>query len=214
MTRLLTLLVLATASAAAGQDVEALVLVPHNYGANTILNVHDYDAFGWRRTFVGLTDTVAPCPAYGATLGGPPIPVALHPRDLADLSRWDVLALMPASQYAPEEPYADVLADPDALDLVRRAVADGLVVYATCAGVRVLAAAGVLDGVTVTGHERWADEYRAAGATYLGAGVPPVIDGTIVTSTRGLYFHEANSEAIAIALERRQAGAAGNGAAR
>lgn len=209
-----TLLLAATAAPAVAQDVRALILLPRHYGANSILTLHDLAAAGWHTTLLGVTDVVTPCPAFGGPLGCPPIAVDLHPADLTGLDSWDVLAIMPASQGAPDEPYADLLADTASLDLVRRAVAQGLVVYAPCAGVRVLAAAGVLDGVRVTGHQRYADEYLAAGAIYLGAGIPPVVDGTIVTATRGLYFHQANSDAIAVALERRQVQKAAAGAAR
>ncbi len=201
------LLAFATAFAAAGvwaADVQALAIVPGAYGANLYLNLDDFENFGWQVTLAGTTAMVQPCPAYGGPLGCPVLPVDLLITEIADVTAYDVVAIMPASQWV-AEPYGDLLNSPQALQLLVDAVESGVVVYAPCAGVRVLAAADVLEGVDVNGHANFQAEYEAAGANYLGSGILPVIDGNIVTATRGLYFHENACEAVAIALETLRA---------
>lgn len=89
------------------------------------------------------------------------------------------------------------------LALIHAAVEKGLVVHAQCTGVRVLTAADVLQGKTVTGKGP-AEEYAAAGATLLPGQPYPVTDGTIVTAQRGLYYSVNIVEAIAAALESAQ----------
>jgi len=59
---------------------------------------------------------------------------------------------------------------------------------ATCGGVRVLAAAGVIAGADGHGLRVVRAEYIAAGATYAGDDVPPILDGTILTSAHGRYY--------------------------
>ena len=61
---------------------------------------------------------------------------------------------------------------------------EGLLVGALCGGTRVLAAADVINGVTVTGHPLYSQEYVDAGANYVEGPVPPVVDGNILTSRR------------------------------
>ncbi len=77
---------------------------------------------------------------------------------------------------------------------------------AFCGGVRVLAAADVIAGRLVTGHDLYVDEYEAAGATWVGDDVPPVVDGTIITTVRGQYHSVQICEVIAEVIESRMQG--------
>lgn len=185
------------------QDVNMLVIVPEYYGANTNFYLDDFERFGWTVTLAGTAESMRPCPVYGGPHGCLPITVDVLITDVDDLTSYDCLAIMPGSLNV-SSPYRDLVISDEALGFVHRAVDEGLVVFASCGGVRVLAAADVLEGVEVTGHSRYQGSYALAGAIYLGSGIPAVIDGNIVTATRGMYFHEANSEAVAIALERRR----------
>jgi putative intracellular protease/amidase len=185
---------------ARAENIKILLLMSHNYGANFYLNRDNFEEFGWDVTITGLTQSIAPCPAYAGPLGCPPIPVDIHVLEVTDISEYDILALMPASHFS-GNPHADLLASPETLSLIAEAADSGLIIYAHCAGPRVLAAAGVLDGVHITGRPEYQAEYLAGGAIYLGSNILPVIDGNIVTSTRGLYYHEENCQAIATALE-------------
>jgi putative intracellular protease/amidase len=189
-----------TASMTKAENIKVLLIISNNYGANYYLKYDDFEQFGWEVTTAGVTRTVNPCPLYAGPLGCPIITVDTLISEITDISQFDVLALAPASWRA-GNPHGDLLASQEALDLIVAAVDSGLVIYAHCAGPRVLAAADVLQGVNITGRPEYQSEYTAAGAIYLGNSIPPVIDGNIVTSTRGLYFHEQNCEAVATALE-------------
>ncbi|MCP4580127.1 MAG: DJ-1/PfpI family protein [candidate division Zixibacteria bacterium] len=190
-------------SAARAENVKILLLMSNNYGANHYLDRDNFEEFGWDVTTAGLSQTVSPCPLYAGPLGCPPIIVDFHVLEITDITQYDVLALMPVSWRA-GNPHSDLLGSPETLDLIAEAVDSGLVVYAHCSGPIVLAAAGVLEGVNITGRPEYQAEYLAGGANYLGSNVLPVIDGNIVTSTRGMYYHEANCQAIATALENNQ----------
>jgi len=180
-------------------SVKVLIIIPAKHGANLNFYMDDIVGFGWEPTLAGLTDTVAPCP-WSAQLGNLPIVVDTLIAEIQDVSHWDVLVIMPANATTGNA-YGDLLASTETLTLVGSAVENGLIVWATCAGVRVLAAADVINGLNVTGNANYQAEYIAAGANFLGAGIPPVIDGNIITSTRGMYFHYHNIEAISTVLE-------------
>lgn len=182
------------------QEVDALVIVPNYYGANLNFNLDNLQNFGWNITTAGVSASARPCPSYGGPRGCPILTLDMIVSDIGEITDYDVVAIMPGSMWV-SSPYGDLLASQTVLDLIADAVDQDLVVFAPCGSVRVLAAADVLDGVTVTGHTRFQAEYLAAGATFLGGNLAPVIDGKIVTATRGMYFHETNCEAIAVALE-------------
>ncbi|MBU0495152.1 MAG: DJ-1/PfpI family protein [Chloroflexi bacterium] len=128
---------------------------------------------------------------------------------IADIDGYDILALAPAKGQSNPDAYGDLLESPQALALVSAAAEKGLVIYAPCAGVRVLAAAGVIDGKRVLGEPKFEDEYVAAGATYVGGTPKPMIDGNIVTVRRSLFYHAQNSEAVERALAAVRQGAGG-----
>ena len=54
------------------------------------------------------------------------------------------------------------------------------------------------------GHADYADEYAAAGATYLGNDHPPVLDGNILTSVRSRFYRTQTCEAIGKAVEQNR----------
>jgi putative intracellular protease/amidase len=187
--------------ARASEPVRGLVLLAHNFGANSYIMRDKLEEFGWELTLTGLTETVQPCPSYAVPMGAQPLTVDVLIQDIQDLDDYDCLIIASASVFA-GNPFSDILASQEALDLVRSAVQESLAVAAWCAGVRVLAAADVIDGRNVTGHPNYQAEYEAAGATYLGSGIPPVTDGTIVTGTRGQYYNIQNCDAVAAVIAR------------
>lgn len=176
-----------------------LIVLPHKYGANFYLNLTNFQRFGWGTTITAVTDPVQAC-NWAAPLGVPDLSPDLLISEVTDIQDYDVLAIMTATLYQPE-PYQDLLNSTEMMDLIRSAVNNNVVVYAACGGVRVLAAAGVLNNVSVTGHPQFQSEYEAAGANYLGTNIPPVIDGFIVTGVRGMYYNVQNCDAIAKALD-------------
>ena len=125
--------------------------------------------------------------------------------DITDLSGFDCLAIMQSKAFDGTA-FDDILASPAALALVRQAVQEGLLVVASCAGVRVLAAADVIAGRTVTGYAAYAQEYIDAGATYAGDAVPPILDGNILTSAHGRYYCQQITEKMREYFAAREVG--------
>lgn len=187
------------------EGVNVLLLLPDHYGANYYLNKDNFELFGWDVTVAGVEQTIGPCTSFAAQHGCRAVAVDVLISDVADITAYDVLAIMPSTRFTSgrgsDEPYGDLLESQEALDLIVSAVEEGLVVYAPCAGVRVLAAADVINGKNVTGRSQFKDEYLAASATYIGGSPPPVIDDNIVTAMRGLYYHVQNCQAVATSLE-------------
>ncbi|MBN2461242.1 MAG: DJ-1/PfpI family protein [Candidatus Cloacimonetes bacterium] len=179
-------------------DVEVLLIVPNWFGANSYYLMEMFSEFGWQVTYTAVNPTVNPC------FWGQPIAVDIVIAQLGDIEEFDVIAICPSRWYNnPPNAYNDLLNSQETLDLLVNANNAGKIIYATCAGVRVLAAAGILEGVNITGNPYYESEYIAAGANYLGDNIPPVIDGNIVTSTRGEYYWIQNAEAIMTALQQQ-----------
>lgn len=193
------------AAAAAGDDpeageVEALLLLCSAYGGNYNLMRDVMERYGWNVTTTALTPTVSTCYWGGA------VHVDVLLTDITDLSQYDILAIMPARAYTGTS-HAQLLASPDALAFVTQAVNEGLLVSAFCGGTRVLAAADVINGVIVTGHPLYEQEYLDAGAIVVGMdpAVPPVVDGNIVTCRRGQYYAIQVCDVMQELLDQRQA---------
>ena len=182
------------------ESIRVLVIIPDRFGANTFFNLDNMELFGWNVTLTGITDIVEPCQWARQSLGIPPITVDILIDDILDISDFEVVAIMP-SLWRSGDAYGDLINSQHSLDLLSSANDYNIVIWATCAGVRVLAAADILQGVNVTGREQFKDEYERAGAIFLGEKIPPVIDGNIVTSMRGQYWNLENIQAIATALE-------------
>lgn len=181
-------------------DIHALLVLPDGLGPNWYLNADNFETYGWTLSLAGMRPAVPPCPSAGGWYGIPDVPVEMRLDQALDLAQYQVVAIMPATKKVADA-YGDLLGNPAALSLLRTADQAGAVFYAACGGVRVLAAAGILDGHQVTGEAQFQEEYRAAGALYLGEAIPPVIDGNIVTAQEGLHYNLDNSEAVAAALE-------------
>ena len=186
-------------------QVDVLMIIAHHWGANTFFNLDNFKNMGWHLTSAGVTEYVAPCNWFKGKTGVTNFHVDHLISEITDVTDYDVLAIMSSTSFYGPESYLDILESPEAMALVRDAVDKGLVVWATCAGVRVLAAADVLQGRQVTGALRYQAEYEAAGATYLGADHAPIIDGSIITSVRGNYYHHHITQAITATLQQQGA---------
>ena len=94
------------------------------------------------------------------------------------------------------------------MNLLQAANAQGKIIWATCGGPLVLAAAGIIDGIRIQGqpgnNNEFLEIYEAVGAIYVGALLPPVIDGNIITTSRGQFLWETNNEAIITAMLRNR----------
>lgn len=184
-------------------EVNILLILPHRYGANYNFNRDHFEKFGWTITTTGVTEVVEPCYA-----DLPSITVDVLIADIEAVSEYDAVAIMPCTWRYQPDPYGDLIGSEETLNLISTAVDSGLAVWATCVGPRVLAAADVLDGVVMQGrpgeNDEYLQEYLDAGAIYQGTGLPPVIDGNIITTTRGQYYQRENCEAIATVIENSQ----------
>lgn len=178
------------------EDIDVLVLLPEDYGANHYLNVNNFELFGWRVTLAGVKGRVSACPAFAATHGCPTIEVDLRVSEIEDITAYDIVAISPAKGQS-----LDLLESEVVRELIAAASEAGLVLYAPCRGVGVLAAAGVLEGRTVTGKAGEKEEVEAGGGVFIEGGWLPVVDGNIVTAVRGNFFSFEIGAAIARALE-------------
>ena len=181
------------------ENVKALFLLANNYGANYNLIRDKIEQYGWEITLTAVTDSVFPCQAFASAFGAPVIEVDTLLYEITNIDNFDCLLII--SSYAGANPYNEILNDSTALSIISEAVQESLAVAAWCSGVRVLAAADVLNGKNITGHPNFISEYTAAGAIYLGPNLYPVIDGNIVTCTRGQYFVIQSCESIAELIE-------------
>ncbi|UCG93105.1 MAG: DJ-1/PfpI family protein [candidate division WOR-3 bacterium] len=191
------------------EGISVLLLVSRNYGLNYFLMRDVFDQYGWNVVHTGVLDTITPCPAVYERLGIQPIIPDLLVSKITDITNYDCLVIPPGTGNYLVVPnaFGDIIESPEALDLISTAVQRQIPVFAMCAGVRVLAAADVVDGKRIVGSPRFREEYEAAGAIYEGNernDTPPLIDGSIITSARGQTYNYANSMAIATLIENRQ----------
>jgi len=182
------------------QEIDVLFVMSQNYGPNNFFTRDDMQEYGWNMTLAGVTERIDPCPYFE---GLSPIYVDTLLSEIDDITKFDVLAFMQAN-WRVDDVYSDIMGDTHAMDLVVQAYNAGLVIYAPCAAVRVLAAADIIDGIHVVGTPYFQPEYEAAGAIYMGSDSPPIIEGNIITCVRGQYYHLQNCQAIATVLERKQ----------
>lgn len=69
---------------------------------------------------------------------------------------------------------------PEAVDFVGAFAGTGKTIAAICHGPQMLAAAGMLEGRTITGYSKIRDEMLAAGAEFVDR--PVMIDANLITS--------------------------------
>lgn len=75
---------------------------------------------------------------------------------------------------------ANLREHPEAVDFVRRFADSGKTIAAICHGPQMLAAAGYLEGRTITGYHKIKTEMHKAGAVFVDA--PVVVDENLITS--------------------------------
>ncbi|MBU0936933.1 MAG: DJ-1/PfpI family protein [Spirochaetes bacterium] len=185
----------------------AIILLDDNWGANLTIEdkapgiISQLQSFGWELVFASNHPSPNPCHYARNTAGLADLQSVVDIADLESISAYDALII------APGQGHTKLMADPAILQLIRSADEAGLALAAFCRGVRLLAAAGVLSGRTVSGHADYEAEYRAAGAYFLdyadrsakSDAPPPVVDGCLVTGLRSNYYRSAMCEAIRIA---------------
>lgn len=186
--------------------VNILVLASKNYGLNSFINRDLMEQFGWNLTYTGVLDSINACPPVEKQLGVPPIIPDFKVDEIDDLSKYDGIFIPPGSgsYYKVPNAFGDLLSSPAALKIISDAVKHDKAVFATCSGLRVLAAADVLMGREVVGAPEFKDEYEAAGAKFLGKNHAPSISGNVITTARDLYNNYVNMLAISTVIENRK----------
>lgn len=175
-------------------DLKVLLVLAEGYGANTSLFKDIFEQHGWHITAASQRQRVGACGYFTANL----LPnVQLSDVDVLE---YDAVALSTSSK-SQSDPFGELINSPETLALFQTADQAGIPLFGPCIGVRVFAAADILSGREVSGKGTYRDEYQNAGAVYLGGGILPVIDGNLVTSTRNLYYHVENIEAVLTAVE-------------
>jgi putative intracellular protease/amidase len=152
-------------------------------------------AFGWHITTAALTDTVQRC-EFSRSHGLPPIVVDSLVSEIKNIAAFDIVCLLPNTTGMDA-----IRQDSLSLSLLREAADSGLVIAAWCKSVRVLAAAGLLTGLSVVGHAEFRSEYEAAGATYVGNDHPPITVDRIITAVRSRFYRVEACQAMQSAVD-------------
>jgi len=173
-----------------GKPVKMLLLVGDRMGSNCFAGgkklsiIEKFRRYGWDLTLAATTPTVAACP-YAEQKGWEPPPIDCRLEEVPDVTTFDGVCV--------------------AIGLIRRAAEAGLLVSAWCRGVKVLAAADVISGKQIVGHEDDREAIEKAGGIFVGQDHPPVTDGNVVTGARSYYFRAKNADAIKKAIGTRLA---------
>jgi len=171
------------------EQIKILFVMDDEFGVSYYYIRTVFERYGWNITTTALKETIISCD-YG---NNNPIDVDILLTEISDVTEYDILTIMPGNTHE------GLRINDSALDLIRNAVNEELIVTAWCRAVRVLAAADVIDGRNVTGNAEHQTEYEAAGATFFEL-VPPITDGNIITSVRSTFYREATCQAIADAV--------------
>ncbi len=181
-----------------------LLLVGDMIGANCLTGgkklsiLEKFERYGWDLTIAGTKDHVAPCPfAAERKLEAPKIDRLID--NITDVTEFDAVSILPGPSHT------CLIESDHVLRLVHQAVDEGLVVSAWCRGVRVLAAADVVRGRQIVGHEDDKAFIEQAGGIFIGQDHPPITDENLVTGARSYYYRAKNADAIKKAVQARQA---------
>jgi len=171
------------------EPIKILFVMDFDFGLNYGPIRTIFERFGWEVTTTALNGTLTSCD-YASNYE---LTVDILLTEISDVTEYDILTIIPG------ESHTSLLSNDTALDLIRDAVSQNLVVTAWCRAVRVLAAADVIDGKNVTGHVDYQAEYEAAGATFFESS-PPITDGNIITSVRSNFYRDETCNVIAAAV--------------
>jgi len=180
--------------------VKALLLVDELYGAS--LNIEDnqnnilenFQSYGWEVSIACCTPEVNPCP-WASMQGCEIMNPDLMTYQLDDALEWDVIVVVPGGSHA------HLMDCPFVLSVLAQAKENNIPIAAWCRGVRLLAAADVIEGIEITGHDEYEHEYLAAGALYLGNFEPPTVDQGIITCVNATQYRQEMCELIRDAVE-------------
>jgi len=171
-------------------NVRILLVMDNEYGLNYGGIIQKLEQFKWHITLAGPTDIITSCDDSGNN----PLEMDILFSEIDDVTDYNCISILPGGAHE------NILANEgNILDKIKTAADEGIIISAWCRAVRCLAAADVINGRNITGHEDYFSEYVAAGATFFQKS-PPIIDGNIVTSCRSLFYQTEICLAIAKAI--------------
>jgi len=179
--------------------VKALLLVDDLYGSS--LNIEDsknnilenFSSYGWDITVASCNAEVSPS-QLAIQQGCEVLRPDMRTNELDNALDWDVIVI------APGESYDHLAKCPFVLNALALARVNSIPVVAWCKGVQVLAAADVVQGLEITGHPDYTEEYLAAGAKYKGNVNQPIEDQMVITC-RDEEFRQEMCELIRQVVE-------------
>ncbi len=185
------------------KPLNMLLLVSNQYGAGFYLTCDEFEKNGWEVTIAGTADTLKPCGFLHRCAPRPLLP-EIKLNEITNLSAWDGLVLMPSSIWYQTEPFSEIIGDSTALEVIREANRQTLPIFSICSASRILAAAQIIRDRKIVANPRFKDEYRQAGADWLGSDHAPVKDGNLVTGVRDQFYNFSNCLAFSDLVERGQ----------
>jgi putative intracellular protease/amidase len=185
----------------APKAVKALLLLDDQYGAS--VNIEDnqnnilenFKSYGWEVTLACCSEEVNPAP-WASKQGCEVIHPDLMTYRLDNALDWDVIVV------APGESHQHLMDCPFVMSVLAQARDHDIPVAAWCQGVRVLAEADIIDGVEISGHADYEDDYLAAGAEFLGSYEPPTADQNIITCGDEKMYRQEMCELIRETVEK------------
>jgi putative intracellular protease/amidase len=156
-----------------------VIILAANGVGDTYFPAKRYFGFwGWKVTTAGLTPSVTSC----LNTNPRPVPVDIVISEVTEniLAEYDCV-FIPSGGH-----WSALLNDPTTLNLILDAYNMGLIISSLCVGIRVLAAADIVDGIRIAYDVNSATQVTAAGGITVDARV--VTDQRIVTGTTGGGF--------------------------
>lgn len=183
-------------------NIKALVIVPAAYGANLNLILDDCQQYGVEITTAGLTKVVTPC-QWASGRAMPKLTVDSLISEIKDVSRYDCLIFSYAT-WRYNDAFSDIMADINAMALIKKANDKGLVIYMPCSAPRVMAKANLVKGRSLQAVGQVKNELTGAGAVYKGENLMPLTDSNYISATRGMYYHTENFDALIAAIQKKR----------
>jgi hypothetical protein len=163
-----------------------------------------FNDYGWNITLTGLNDVIFGCNGSVQYWNIPPLKMDYLISGISDISIYDALCIVQPSKWTvyPDygDPGRDLMNSEETLNLISLANDYGITIAAWCAGVRVLAAADVINGKNVTGPSEFIEEYTNAGGNFVSENTYPVVDGNIITVS-GMRYIIDMCEEVALSIE-------------
>jgi putative intracellular protease/amidase len=163
-------------------QINALFLTSNGIGESYFIVKDQFEAWGWNVTTAGLSGNHTGCPNKDPIK----VPSDILMSEITSISEYDCVFVASGAQHH------ILRARPVALNLLKAAHDEGLVVATLCVSAVIFADAGIIDGIRVTGHSYY-DDYMIAAGGIFKSDARVVSDKRIITGcggTGGLGGHQ------------------------